>query len=91
MTKTNSIGTNYTKWTAKVKFQDFSRSLFKKTNIFQGIPGLERKIPKFKDFQVFQVAYEPWNALFVTNNHIEPCFDLYSNQVKTRYTGHIFI
>ena len=22
--------------------------------------GLERKIPKFKEFQEFQVAYEPW-------------------------------
>ena len=29
----------------------------KKTLVFQGVLGLERKIPKFKDFQVSQVAY----------------------------------
>ena len=31
-----------------------------KNPVLQGIPGLERKIPKFKDLLVFQVRYEPW-------------------------------
>ena len=35
----------------------------------QGIPGLERKIPKFKEFQVFQVAYEPCNPLSLLIRH----------------------
>ena len=42
MTKNNSIGTNYTKWTANLKFKDFSRSLSKK------------KIPFFKEFQAWE-------------------------------------
>ena len=32
---------------------------YEKTSVFQGIPGLERKIQKFKGFQVFQVTYKP--------------------------------
>ena len=56
-TKNDSIATNFTKWT-NLKIQGFFQ-VAQKNLVFQGIPGLEQKIPKFKKFQVFQVAYEP--------------------------------
>ena len=61
MSKNDSIGKNYTKCTVNPKFMDFSRSLLK-TPIFKGIPGLDQNSPKFKEFQVFQVAYKPCSA-----------------------------
>ena len=56
-------------WTVTLKFKDFSRSLSKKY-FFQGIPGLDQKLPKFKDFLVFQVAYKP---CFSFNREDEKC------------------
>ena len=53
MTKNNSIGTNYTKWTANLKFKDFSKSQGKKKFFFQGIPGLEGKNPEIQGFPGF--------------------------------------
>ena len=43
----------------QIKIQGFFQVFMKKTFVFQGILGLESKIQKFKDFQVFQGAYEP--------------------------------
>ena len=53
MPKIYSIGTHYTKWTQNSRI---FQSLFKK-DISQGIPNLEWKILKFKDFKM---VYEPF-------------------------------
>ena len=48
-------------WLQTQSSRIFPGSYAKPKNLgFHGIPGLERKIPKFKEFQEFQVAYEPW-------------------------------
>ena len=47
----------------RLKIQGFFQVLFIKASVFKGIPGLERKIPKFKEFQVFELPFEPYMYL----------------------------
>ena len=61
MSKNDSTGTNYTKWTTNSKFKDFSRS--KKAPFSRDPrPGM-----KNLEIQDFQVAYEPWPL-----QHVKP-------------------
>ena len=42
------------------QIQGFFQGLKEKTPVFQGIPGLGQKFPKFKEFKDFQVVYKLW-------------------------------